>query len=165
MSKVIQLKLHIDIINSLKSGHLDPKQNTKGLGPTLCALVSSLIAVLFNVVQVTTEARQLYREQDITEVIQRFRTGNSNAVSLSAIMLLAWVSDKENASDKDFSLLNQDLKSSLHEVPHRSQNEHSAVELLAAINKLIVNDENKERFVKCGGLLIYAAFLEPQFDA
>ena len=80
-------------------------------------------------------------------------------------MLLAWVSDKENASDTDFSLLNQELKSSLHEVPHRSQNEHSAVELLAAINKLIVNDENKERFLKCGGLLIYAAFLESQFDA
>ena len=168
--KIIQLELDIDIISSLKSGHLDPRQKKQSFSSTRCDLVDALVKVLYNVVQVATEARELYREQGIIEVIQRFRTGISNDLSCSTLMLLAWViSDNENfilnSSDEDFSFLNQELQSSLHEVRHRSENEYKAVELLAAINKLIVNDANKVRFVKSGCLSSYVAFLEPQFDA
>src|SRR6218665_133586 len=168
--KVIHLELHIDIIISLRNGSLDPRQIHQSPDSDLFDLVYYLMLVLYNVVQLAAEARELYREQDIIEVIQRFRIGTSNLLSCLALMLLAWViSDEENSiinsNDEDFSLLNQELKSSLDEVPHRSKQRYKAVELLAAMNKLVVNDANKQRFVKSGGLSSYVAFLEPHFDA
>ena len=168
--KIIQLGLHIDIINSLKSGHLDPRQENQSLSSSLCHLARCLIMVLYNVAQVTTEARELYLKQGVIEVIQRFRTGTLTLLSCSALVFLScMISDKEsfnlNANDEDLSFFNQELKSSLHEIPHCSDDGYKAVELLGTINKLVVDDDNKERFVKCGGLSSYVAFLEPHFDA
>ena len=168
--KVIQLELHSDIINSLKSGHLDPrlKKNQK-LSPSLCELAEKLIAVLYNLMQMTPETSELYQKQGINEVIQRFRTGTSNSLSCFALMFLAWmISDKSsfnlNANDEDFRFLNQQLRSSLDTDTHRSDYGYKSVEILSAINMLVANDANKERFVKSGVLSSYVAFLEPHFD-
>ena len=168
--EVIQLGLHINIIKSLKSGRLDPNLKNQSRSSALNDLVRYFMTVLHNVVQVITNARELFREQGIIEVIQRFRTGTSNVLSFQALSLLASViSDKDdsilNFNDDDFRFLSQELKSSLHEVPHRSKYGHKPVELLSVFNKLIVTDANKERFLKCGCLSSYVAFLDAQFDA
>src|SRR6218665_3136932 len=167
--KVIQLEIHIDIINSLKNGHLDPRQKNQNLSPTLCELVDQLLSVLYNIVQLTPEVRELYLKHGIIEVIQRFRTGTSNSLSCFALMFSAWmISDKSsfnlNANDEDFRFLNQQLRSSLDTDTHRSDYGYKAVEILSAINMLVVNDANKERIIKSGVLSSYVAFLEPHFD-
>jgi len=39
--------------------------------------------------QVVTEARELYREQDAVQILQKFRSNTNGAVSCLALILLA----------------------------------------------------------------------------
>jgi len=45
--------------------------------------------MMMMLLQVVTEARELYREQDAVQILQKFRSNTNGAVSCLALILLA----------------------------------------------------------------------------
>jgi len=58
-----------------------------------------------------------------------------------------------------FSFLSRELHFALKNATHRSPNGYKATEILAAINKVGINDENKAKIVASGVLVSYVALL------
>lgn len=167
--KVLQLDIDVDIIKYLKSDALNPTLTNRCLNSTLCELVEDLVTVLYNVVQVNVEARERFRDQDIVEVLQRFMTKTVDSLSYLATIFLAWVinedeNDVVDSHKETFELLDQDLESAVRNPKQRSHFGYKTTEVLAAINKLAVNDNNKDRIVRSGVLCSYAKLLETSND-
>lgn len=167
--KVLQLDLDVDIIKYLKSDALNPTLTDKCLHSTFCDLVEDLVTVLYNVVQVNDEARERFRDQDIVKVLQRFMTKTVDSLSCQASIFLAWVINEDenhiiDSHKKTFEFLDQELESAVRSPSQRSRFSYKTTEMLAAINKLAVNDNNKERIVRSGVLGNYAKLLETSND-
>jgi len=58
-----------------------------------------------------------------------------------------------------FSFLSRELRCALKKTSHRSPDGYKATEILAAINKLGINDDNKSKIVASGALASYVALL------
>lgn len=64
-----------------------------------------------------------------------------------------------------FSFLSRELHLALKNTSHRSPDGYKAAEILAAINKLGINDENKSKIVVSGALASYVALLGSDCNA
>jgi len=58
-----------------------------------------------------------------------------------------------------FSFLSRELRCAVKNERHRSPDGYKATEILAAINKLGINDDNKAKIVAAGALTSYVALL------
>ena len=58
-----------------------------------------------------------------------------------------------------FSFLSRELRQALKNASHRSPDGYRAAEILAAINKLGINDDNKAKIVASGALASYVTLL------
>jgi len=58
-----------------------------------------------------------------------------------------------------FSFLSRELRHASQNAAHRSPDGYKATEILAAINKLGINDDNKSKIVASGALTSYVTLL------
>lgn len=163
--KIIEIELYVDLISYLRSDRLEGVLARKNVQAT--EQVCMLLHILHNVVEMVPEARELYRQKGVVDVLKKFRTCEDKHISCLTLMFLAWVvnEDENSAIESDeevFKYLCGELQSSLSQTPHRSASGYKAVEILEAINKLAAHDSNKERVIQSGGLPVFAEFLQPK---
>ena len=63
---------------------------------------------------------------------------------------------------KSFEFLASELKTAVNNAQHRSDNLLKVIELLGAVNKLAVNESNKDKVIASGVLDSYATLLETE---
>ena len=160
--KIIQTKVHSDIIEYLSASYL--AQNLL-VDKERQNIVQGLLGILHQVVQKTSSAREALRKCKAVDVMQSFRECEHRLIACVALMIQAYlVTEKENEtlnSDRQiFELLVNILNQSIQGVSSFSVT-FSVMEVLEAMNKLTANDMNKERIVQAGALPPYVKLLQP----
>ena len=117
-NRVLALNLHVVIMEYLMSDYLNPSTEGRQRNDRWNRIVDSLLTIIYNVVQSTTEAREMLREHDVVSVLKRYRTTDRNSLSTLALITQAWVVNEEESeqinSDKNaFLFLVRELRSSL----------------------------------------------------
>ena len=161
--RVIEIDLHADLFRLLDGPRLNSESMknddaaNQSMGRKL-GFVDNLLSVLYNVIQVVPEARELYRDNHAVDVFQKYRSTKNESVSCLALILQAYVVNEEDneridSSSQSFAFLARELDSAVRSRKQRSSQGYKTTELLTAVNKLAVSDKNKLNIIKSTKLL------------
>lgn len=163
--RVHQIGLHIPILNYLSSAYLEP---SKTAHLEFKRLVSGLMGILHNMLQKISECRESLREIKAVDIFQRFRGAPNEMIACKALILQGYViTEEENdlvhSDDSAFCFMKKILQNALKSKDHYAKAYgFSAIEVISALNRLAVNDNNQIRIVNAGLLPLYIHLLQPE---
>ena len=162
--RVVQANLHADILKYLSTESF--KLNLLQRDKSRRRVVRNFLSILHDVVRRATGARNALRGCRAIEILQPFRKFTENReISFYALVVQAYIVKEDenehlNSDIEIFKFLVELLDAAIRHA-YQYGLEFSVVEVLEVINKLAVNDGNKQRIVEAGALPYYVKLLQP----
>ena len=159
--ELLKLDVPVYLLKCLQTPALDPEsQNT-----SMVYLIEGITGVLHNMIQ-HCDVREIYRENNAVQIFQKLRVHENQMVQSEAEILLAYV-----VNEDEYDIINSDDKSiqfiifllrdaSGYSTHHSTKTGFSAIEVMAALNKLAANDSNKNKIIDHGALPLYIKMLD-----
>lgn len=163
--RVYQIGFHIPILSYLGSEYLEPSKTSQ---LDFKRVVSGLMGILHNMLQKISEFRESLRGKKAVDILQRFRDAPNEMIACKALILQGYVITEEeneivNSDDTAFCFMKKILENALKFKDHYAKAYgFSAIEVISALNRLAVNDNNQMRIVNAGLLPFYVKLLQPE---
>lgn len=161
--KCLSTLLYLDILCFLRSAPIKP-ETMLAAETNESHIVRGLTGILHNLVR-TVEIRQELREGGAVDIMRSYLSSANLMIQCKAEIILAYILNEEesavfNSDPKHVEFILTILRSALKHPEHRSRYGFSALETVKALNKLAVNDFNKQLIANSGGIPLYEQLLE-----
>ena len=165
--RILDTVLHADLLRYLDDKKLSPRKKSSTSTSRLKQAVAwNLMTVLYNVVQAVPAACLWYCDHEAVRIFEKFRSSKDKALSCLALLLQTHVAGDEDVEHIDSgdgsasAFLAGELKEALKNKDHRSPGGFTAAELLTAINRLALFNQNRVGILKSKALTSYAKLLD-----
>ena len=129
-------------------------------------IVKGYLTILSNVLFFHMDSREILREAGAVKILQPFLKSTWLMVKTKVLILMSYLvteneNDILNNSDKNINFMIKMLKIGIDSEKHFAKKYgYWAVEMAAGLNRFAVNDSNKEKIIKNGGLPLYVSLLQ-----
>ena len=163
--RLLKIEAHLFLLDVVQHPKIAEESNDLKMGTRQIYIIKGVFGVIHNMLMHLGEAgRTTFRQLGTVEILKSQLQSRNTMIKVKAFINLAYLINEEeneiiNAGDKHIRFIVSMLKEAVSAKNRRSKRGFSAIETIEALNKLAVNDNNKERIHNSGALDYYEKLL------